>query len=71
MPEEVTRKGKVVEAHFLRDKDPESILSGLFAINCEKLPWFIDKHIVWYFDSEEDFEDAKSNPVNGIFIIEE
>lgn len=71
MPEEVTRKGKVIEAHYFRDKDPESILFGFFAINCEELPGFIDEQIVWYFDSEEDFEDAKRNPVNGIFILEE
>lgn len=71
MPEEVTRKGKIVEADYTRENLPGSLYSGFFAINCEELPGFIDEQIVWYFDSEEDFEDAKRNPVNGILIQED
>ena len=63
-------KGRIVKAVYAWNKDPQTKLTGYFAVNCEEFPDHFDDMIVYYLDDETELNEAMTHQCkNGLMII--
>lgn len=62
-------KGKIIQANYVWEEDPQTPYFGYFAVNCEELPERFDDLIVFYFENDEELEEAKSDKFDNDFKI--
>ena len=62
-------KGRVIQAKYVWKEYQKTPFVGYFAVNCEEFPQEVDDLIVFYFENDEELEEAKSDKFDNDFKI--